>query len=131
MKLNKNKVQIIKDIILKTEKTDEEIAVLFNVSRTHINHIRHGYRWNKITGFKQVPRKTITRSESPKEEMILQKHIFPKFDYKSVIDYKKQYRKGGYEKPVLPNPKNKDECVKFIKHYVDYYSTFTQFGSVR
>ena len=48
-KLNEEMVAEIKDLFKTTTLKDKEISEMYNVSRIHINHIRHGYRWNTTT----------------------------------------------------------------------------------
>ena len=46
LKLDKNDVRIIKQLIEGELLTDTEIANQFGVSRKHINSIRNNKRWN-------------------------------------------------------------------------------------
>lgn len=45
IKLDKQDVEVIRDLICIGAHTDTEIADMFNVSRKHINSIRNGTRW--------------------------------------------------------------------------------------
>ena len=46
IKLDKQDIEVIKDLCINTILLDSEIAELFGVSRKHINSIRNGKRWN-------------------------------------------------------------------------------------
>jgi len=46
-KLNEKDVEVIKYLFDRTDLRDGEIAEIFDVSRVHINRIRHGIRWNE------------------------------------------------------------------------------------
>jgi len=46
IKLSKGKVKKIRILCEFTSMTDSEIAKIFDVSRKHINAIRHKKRWN-------------------------------------------------------------------------------------
>jgi hypothetical protein len=46
IKLDKREVETIKYLIYKNVLTDSQIAVMFGVSRKHINSIRNKKRWN-------------------------------------------------------------------------------------
>jgi hypothetical protein len=46
LKLDKNDVELIKDLCYNTQLKDKEIAQIFGVSRKHINAIRNKKRWN-------------------------------------------------------------------------------------
>jgi hypothetical protein len=46
IKLDKREVETIKYLIYKNVLTDKQIAVMFGVSRKHINSIRNKKRWN-------------------------------------------------------------------------------------
>ena len=58
MKLNEKKVKVIQQLFQFEEMGDSDIATLFNVSRETINSIRHGHRWNSVTGIKQERKKS-------------------------------------------------------------------------
>ena len=45
-KLNEEQVEQIKSFISTTNISDSRLAEMYDVSRVHINHIRHGRRWN-------------------------------------------------------------------------------------
>jgi len=47
-KLTKERVLVIKSLFQFSDITDTDIAVIFNVSRSMINTIRHGHRWKEI-----------------------------------------------------------------------------------
>ena len=46
IKLDKRDVKNIRMLMKHTTLTDKEIAIMYNVSRRHINAIRKGQRWN-------------------------------------------------------------------------------------
>jgi predicted XRE-type DNA-binding protein len=46
IKLDKNDVELIKDLIKNTDLYHREIAELFGVSRGHITKIKNNKRWN-------------------------------------------------------------------------------------
>lgn len=46
-KLTETDVEVIKYLFERTDLRDGEIAEMFDVSRVHINRIRHGKRWNE------------------------------------------------------------------------------------
>lgn len=46
IKLTKKKVRQIRALCATTSLTDTQIGVMYNVSRKHINAIRHRKRWN-------------------------------------------------------------------------------------
>jgi hypothetical protein len=48
-KLNEEEVAQIKNLFEMTTLKDSEIAIMYNVSREHINLIRNGKRWNPQT----------------------------------------------------------------------------------
>lgn len=45
-KLDENQVSQIRNLFENTTLTDGQIAIMYNVSRPHINLIRSGKRWN-------------------------------------------------------------------------------------
>jgi hypothetical protein len=46
IKLDKNDVRTIKNLIDNSQLTDTEIAKIYGVTRKHINSIRNNKRWN-------------------------------------------------------------------------------------
>jgi len=64
-KLNEEQVAQIKNLFEMTTLKDGEIAIMYNVSREHINLIRKGKRWNpEQRGFITQKELKMRRSES-------------------------------------------------------------------
>lgn len=64
-KLTKERVLVIKELFNFKDLTDTEIGNLFGVSRELINQIRHGNRWNDVTGIRREVRSNDFREFGP------------------------------------------------------------------
>jgi len=68
MKLDENRVKVIKQLFSFEELKDGQIATLFGVSREQINHIRNGHRWSEVTGIAPKTKSNDYRNFTTKED---------------------------------------------------------------
>lgn len=128
-KLNKNQVEIIIRLFKETNKSDSEIASLFDISRNQVNHIRHGYRWSDVTGIKYNPSKKVkNKNETPKEEKKTLFNYDWEYSYprhktsEEIREYKRKFGMGGYQKKDITDKKLiKQEMIDKISELLDLY----------